>query len=293
MFESFKIFVVKLTALRPQRQQNNSFYQSFRAVHKVASLFGISYFQRLHSIPQKSASIAYTLAIFITFVASFLYRILNMSPLLCNANAVAYSVIGIQQILSTIAILTIYYQVVFYKSKFVHMLKLVTLIEREFVTLNIQFRYKRFAMHIFAQILVVTVFLLVSFAFFVIYFNIRDIRLIALELFVSMNPMLAITLNLITFANAVWFIRNGLEYMKDILMGLCAIDSLLADGQSNEVRTVKLMTQMPYGLFGKYKQIARIYELFYEMADHLNDIFGLSNLASMGKCSFGKLQAIY
>lgn len=259
----------------------------------MSSLFGISYFQRSHSIPQKSASIAYALAILIAFVASFLYRLLNMSPLLCNANTVAYSVIGIQQILSTIAIFAIYYQVLFYKSKFVYMLSRVTLIEREFVTLNMQFPYKRFALNIFVQIMVVVVCFPVSFAFFVIYYNVRDIGLIAVELFVSVNPMLAITLNLMIFTNAVWFIRNALQYMKKVLMDLCAIDSFLADGHSNEVRTVKLMIQLPNGLHCKYKQIARIFELLFEMADQLNDIFGLSNLASMGKCSFGKLQLIY
>lgn len=286
MLKSFKIFDVKST----KSQHNHSFSRSFRSVHKISSVLGISYFQRVHSISQKLASSAYALAIFILFVASFLYRILNISPLVCNANPVAYSVIGIQQILSAIAIFTIYYQVLFYKSKFEHIFKLVTLIEHEFVMLNIQIPYKRFAMNIFVQIIVVIVFFPISFAFFVIYYNVRDIGLIALELFVSMNPMLAITLNLITFTNAVWFIRNALQYLKEILMDLCAVDSLLTDAHSNDVRTVKLMIQMPYGLFSKYKQIARIYELLYEMANHLNDIFGLSNLASMGMCSFGKLQ---
>lgn len=283
MFKSFKIFNGKSTRFRPKRQPSNSFCQSFRSMHRMSSLFGISYFQRLHSISQKSASIAYALAILIVFAASFLYRLINISPLLCNANTVSHSVIGIQQILSTIAIFAIYYQVLFYKSKFVHMLSLVTLIEREFVTLNIQLPYKCFATNIFVQILVVIVFFPVSFAFFVIYYNVRDIGLIALELFVSVNPMLAITLNLMIFANAVWFIRTALQFLKKVLMDLCAIDSFLTNGHSNEVRTAKLMIQIPHGLLCRYKQIARVFELLFEMADHLNDIFGLSNLASMGK----------
>lgn len=291
MFRSFKIFDVKSTRFRPK--PINSFCQSFRSVHRMSSLFGITYFQRSHSISQKSAGIAYALAISIVFVASFLYRLLNFPPLLCTANTVAHSVIGIQQILGTAAIFTIYYQVVFYKSTFKHMLSLITLIEREFVTLNIQFPYKRFALNIFVQMLVVITFFPVSFAFFVIYYNVRDIGLIALELFVSINPMLAITLNLMIFSNAVWFIRTALRCTKSVLMDLCAIDSFLTNGHSNEVRTVKSIMQMPNGLLRKYKQIARIFGLLFDVADHLNHIFGLSNLASMGECSFGKLQLIY
>lgn len=294
MFKLFRIFDVKSTIFRPKPQHSKSFYPSFRPMHIVSSLFGISYFHRLHSVSKKLASIAYTLAIFILFVVSFLYRITNTSPTLCNANAVSYSVIGIQQILSTIAIVTIYYQVLFYKSQFAHLLELVTLIEHEFVMLNIKCICKRFAMKILCEIIVVIAFFYISLAFFIIYYNVWDIDLIALELFGVINPLLAITLNLMTFINAVWFIRSGFQHIKQFLIDLCAIDSLLlADGHSNEVWTVKLMIKMPSELFCKYKQIARIYELLFEMADHLNDIFGLSNLASMGKYSFGKLQVIY
>lgn len=281
---------------KPQHRQKSqhflSFCRCFRSIHIISSVFGISYFQQLHSNSRKFASVAYSMAIFIVFVASFLYRILNISPMLCNANAVSYSVVGIQQILGTIAIVLIYYQVLFYKSQFAYLLELVTLIEHEFVQLNIQFTYKRFAMKILFEIIVVIAFVYLSFAFFVIYYKVWDIRLIALELFVSVNPMLAVTINLMTFINVIWFIRNGFQHVKYFLTDLCAIESLLTDGRSNEVWTVKLMIQIPCGLFFKYKQISRIYEFLYEMTNLLNTIFGLSNLASMGKCSFGKLSSI-
>lgn len=280
MLRLFKIFDVISKIFQPKPR---SFYQSFRSMHMISSLFGISYFQRLHSISRKLASIAYSLAIFIAFVAAFLYRIINTSPALTKANTVSHSVFGIQQILGIIAIVTIYYQVLFYKSQFTQLLELVTLIEHEFVMMNMQCICKRFAMKILSEIIFVVAFYFISFVFFVIYYNVWDIELIALELLGTVYPLLAIVLNLMTFRNAVWFIRNGLQHIKQFLVDLCAIDSLLVDGRSNEVWTVKLMKKMPNGLFYKYKQIARIHELLFKMANHLNDIFGLSNLTSMGK----------
>lgn len=270
----------------------NSFRQSIRSLHIILSVFGISYFHQDSS--KKLQRIAYSVCIFVVFITSFLFRILYITPMLCDANKVSHSVIGIQQILSTITIVTIYYQFLFYQTKFVHLLELVTIIEHAFTMLNIKLNYKLFAMKIFCEILAILAFISTSFAFFVIYYNVWNISFIALELFVTINPLLVIILNLMIFINAVWFIRDGIKCIKDCLIHLCAIDSLLLDGQSNEMWTVKLMIiQMPYEFYDKYTQLSRIYAALFEMANHLNEIFGLSNLASMGKCLFEKLHSIY
>lgn len=299
MFRFFQKFDVKSKLFQSKTNQtktprSNSFRQSCRSIRIISSVFGMSYFHRSSSKASKLASIAYATGIFIVFLASFLYRILNIQPMLCNANAVSYSVLGIQQILSIIAITTIYHQVLFYKSKFAHLLELVTLIEHKCEMLNIQLDYRRFATKILCEILAVVAYISISFAFFVIYYNVWDIGLITLELFVSIIPMLVIILNLMTFINVVWLTRNGVQRIKDFLLQFCAMESLLSDVRSNEVWTVKLMTnQTPYELFNKFKQISQIYGCVCEMANHLNDIFGLSNLASMGKCSLGKLHPIW
>lgn len=255
--------------------------QSFYAVHQVSRIFGVSYFTNILTPSSWFMNIPYTLAVLILFFAAFLYRISSVPPNFCRSNAVSYSVIGIQQILIMFAIVAIFYQILFYKDRFKKLLKCISLIEYEFEVLNIGFSCKRFMAKILIEVVTIIIFIYVSFLFFVIYYDVRQIGLIMLELFSYMNPMLVIILNLITFLNVVWYIRNRFQHLKRFLMDLCAIDPLSACSL-NEPQKVKL-SRTPNALQRDFPKIARVYELLFTASKYLSDIFGCSNLTSMGK----------
>lgn len=266
----------------PDLQWNHSFSRNFHVIHLVSRVFGVSYFINIISVSSFLTNIPYTLALFTVFITTFLYRISSVPPEFCKSDAVSHSVIGIQQILATATIIAIYYQILFYKSHFKKLLKFISLIEHEFVALNIQFGKKRFTRKILCEVIAVVVFIYVSFLFFVIYYDVRHIELIMLELFSNTNPMLVIVLNLLTFTNFVWYIRNRFRHLKHFLVDMCAIDSLVTS-DSIEPWKVKLTRKTPNGLHRECHRIAKIYELLFTVSNHLSDIFGFSNLASMGK----------
>lgn len=257
-------------------------YNCLRPIHIVSCAFGASYFNNKTSILLRVANQIYTLAFFIAFAGSFFYRISSVPPRFCKPDAVANSVIGIQQILATIVITTIYYQVFFYKEQFKELLKLISSTENEFLVLNLRVSNKYFNMKILFEVIFITAFIYVSFVIFVIYYKVRHISSILLELFTSINPMLVIILNLMTFANLAWFIRNRFQILKQFLMDVCAIDSLVANAPT-EVWKIRLTRETSHGLQSEFKKIAEIYKHSFAVVNHLNDIFGFSNLASMGK----------
>lgn len=261
--------------------QNDLIYQCLRPIHIMSCVFGVSYFNAKKSFVLKVLKAIYTLAFFVLFTGSFIHRISSVQPQFCQPEAVAHSVIGIQQIFAIIVIQTIYYQVIFYKDQFIELLKLISLTENEFLLLNLCFSNKRFVTKNLFEVIFLTVFIYVSFMIFIIYYKVQNIGFISLELFTSINPMLVIILNLMVFANLAWFIRNRFEILKHFLMDVCAIDSLVAN-DSNEMWKVKLKRKTPHGLHREFKKISQIYEMIFDMVNNLNDIFGFSNLASMG-----------
>lgn len=258
----------------------------FRPIHIISLAFGISYFSEKGTVWSRILNILYTLFVFIVFMGCFLYRISRVPPMLCQSDAVSHSVIGIQQILAIFVVAFIYYQVLFYKTQFHDLLKLISKTETAFSVLNINFSYTRFTYLILFEVIFVTILLYASFIFFAIYYKLPHFGIILLELFTSINPMLIIILNLMTFANLAWYICDRLQILRHFLIDVCAIDSLVAN-HSNEVWKVKLMQETPSGLYAEFKKIAQIYEQLFSMVNQLNDIFGFSNLASMGKtCTF-------
>lgn len=129
---------------KAKSQLNHAFNRYFQAIHFVCHVFGISYFIRITSISSCLMNISYTVVIFTIFIVTFFYRISSVAPNFCKSDAISHSVIGIQQILSTITIITIYYQVLFQKPYSRRLLKFISVIEYEFVVLNIPFTAKRF-----------------------------------------------------------------------------------------------------------------------------------------------------
>lgn len=289
MMESFKI-VLSVPQNRIEKMAEdqrppliNRIQLSFRSLHLVSSVFGVSYL-KYNKTPKfvQTFSILYTLTLFCLFELCFFYRILNVSPKLSRPHLVDHSVSGIQQILNTAAITTIFYQVLAYKTKFAKILKLIKIIDQIFASLNIHFTYNSFTTKIAAEIVLVLAFIYGSFIFFLIYYNVQDYTSIFLELFTSINPMLIISLNLLTFINLVWCIHEKFASLKRFLLNVCASNLLVAN-DVNDVWKIKLTSGTPNGLYRELKQIAHIYELSYKAVNQVNGIFGISNLASMGK----------
>lgn len=263
-------------------QSNNLLRQSFKSIHFVSLVFGISYFSGNSSIWWRILNIIYTLVVFTVLIGFFFYHISSVPPMLCQSNAVAHSVIGIQQILGTIVVAFIYYQVLFHKTQFQNLLKLIAKTETEFLPFNTKFSYKRFAYLILFQVILVTVLLYASFIFFAVYYELPHFEAILLELFTCINPLLVIIINLMTFANLALLIRNRFQILRRHLIDACAIDSLAAD-DANDVLKLKFNQEAPCDFYGELKKIAQIYENLFSMVHHLNIIFGFSNLASMGE----------
>lgn len=262
---------------------NDLLRHSFRPIHFISLAFGISYFRGNSSIWwQIILNNLYTLIVCTVLIGCFIYRISSIPPMLCQSDAVSHSVIGIQQILATIVVAFIYYQVLFYKTHFHDLLKLISKTETDFLLFNTNFSYKRFACLILFQVIFVTVLLYVSFIFFAIYYKLPNFGVILLELFTCINPMLVIIINLMTFANLVHLIRNRFQILRHHLIDVCAIDSMDAN-DSNEVWKLELAQNSSNGLYSELNKIAQIYEHLFSMVNQLNDIFGFSNLASMGE----------
>lgn len=263
--------------------QSSSMAQLFLPLNIISSVFGISF---LHETKSKSLRILnklYTLTVFTVLLVSFLYRISSVSPQFCPPDAVSTSVMGIQQIFATFVVTTIYYEVLFNQNQFRNVQNLISMADTQFTILNIRFPPKHFERKIFIQVIAVIGFICFAFIFFVIYYKVQSIGLILLELFSSIDPMVVIILNLMIFSNMAWLIRNRFRMLKHFLVDVCAVGALIADESNIEVWKVKLTRETPNGLHRELNRIAKIYELLFCAVNHLNDIFGLSNLTSMGK----------
>lgn len=257
--------------------------QCFLPLNIISSVFGISY---LHETKSKSLQIfskLYTLTVCTVLFVSFLYRISSVLPQFCQPDAVSTSVMGIQEILATFVVTTIYYQVLFNQNQFRSVQNLISTADTRFSMLNIRFPSKNFERKIFIEVTTVIGFICMAFIFFVVYYKVHSIGLILLEFFSSIAPMVVIILNLMIFSDMAWLIRNRFRMLKHFLVDVCAVGTLIADESNIEVWKVKLTRETPSGLHRELNRIAKIYELLFCAVNHLNDIFGLSNLTSMGK----------
>lgn len=253
----------------------------FKPLHFACSLLGISLFNHLKSNWPRWMHMIYGLILFLVFLSSFFYRIANVPPKFCQANAVGHSVIGIQQILSTFVITVIYYQYFSCRTSFQNTLMLMTDIDALFRSLNIHFIDDRFTVKILFEVGLIVCLIGGSFLFFLFHYRIQDAFSGFIEFFVSINPLLVINLNLLMFINLAWCVRDKFGALKRFLFDVCAIDSVTSF-DTDGIWKVKLIQEAPHGLYNQLTKIAQIYERLYETVNELNSIFGLSNLTSMG-----------
>lgn len=254
----------------------------FQAINIISNIFGISYFNQINSKFHQIINKSYTLVVYVLFLGIFLYRISSISPQFCQPDTVSSSVMGIQEILGAFVLTTIYYQVLFYRNRFQNMFKMLSTVDTEFTGLNLKFTYENSKRKMIIELVVLMGFTFTSFVFFKFFYKVQSTWFLFLELFSSINPMLVIIVNLMAFSNMVWFTRNRFRMLKNILIGSCAIDTSIAN-KSNKVWNVQMTRETPTGLHRNMKKIGKIYEKLFCMVNDLNDIFGLSNLTSMGE----------
>lgn len=259
----------------------NHINSSFKPVHILCALFGLSFFHYSSIKWIRWLNFAYSLIVFFVFTSFFLYRISSDSPKLSQMNAVGQSVIGIQHILGFLVVAAIYYKSFCCRLQFQNLMKSIEIIDVRFKSINIRFLYKSVAKKILFEVVLVLSVFGSSFLFFIIHYQVEDLFCILIELFVSINSLFVIYLNLITFINISWCLQRRFNTLKDFLIDVCAIDSGIGMNKS-DVWKVKLLRRKSYRIHKQLKYIAQLYESLYECAGHLNNIFGLTNLAAMG-----------
>lgn len=258
---------------------------SFKPVHILCSFFGLSFFHYSSIKWIRWLNFAYSLIVFLIFTSFFVYRISNDSPKLSQINAVGQSVIGIQHILGFLVVAAVYYKSFCCRSRFQNLMKSIGIIDDRFKSINIRFLYKRLAMKILFEVIMVLSFFGSSFLFFIIHYQVKNIFSILIELFVSINSLFVIYLNLVIFINISWCLQTRFNTLKGFLIDVYAIDSVI---RMNKIAMwkVKFFHEKSYGLHEQLKYIVQLYESLYECTGHLNNIFGLTNLAAMGSIIF-------
>lgn len=260
---------------------SNSIREPFQPLGIACDLFGVTLFRyNCKSKVIQVFSSVYTILIFSIFLPIILYRIGYVTPTLCQSNAVAQSVIGIQQILGMLVIVAIYFQVVFYKSDMKHIFQLFLSIDKAFNQLNIKFDYRRFRWKIKIEVAIVIGFIYGSFLYFLMYYRVQAMFSVILEFFTSIQTILLIYLVLLIFINFGWHIRNKFIALKSLLVDVCAIETLIGC-DADDLWKVKLIQETPQVVFCEIRKIAQIYEMLFKTINLLNRIFGLSNLATM------------
>lgn len=262
----------------------NHIRTSFKPIYIVCAFFGL--FFHCSSIKWiRWLHFAYSLIVFIVFNAFFFYRILNDFPKFSQMNAVSQSVIGIQHILGFMVVAAIYYKSFCCRSVFQSLMKSVEIIDDRFKSINVRFLYKRFAMKILFEVVLVLSLFGSSFLYFIIHYKVNDIFSILIEFFVSIYPLFLIHLNSITFINISWYLQKRFNRLKGYLIDVCAIDLVVGMNKSDIVK-VKLFHGKSNKLHKQLKYIAKLYESLYECSGQMNNIFGLTNLAAMGSINF-------
>lgn len=263
----------------------NHIRTSFKPIYIVCAFFGLFFFHYSSIKWIRWLHFAYSLIVFFLFTAFFLYRISNDFPKFSQMNAVSQSVIGIQHILRFLVVAAIYYKSYCYRSIFQSLMKSIEIIDDRFKSINVRFLYKRFAMKILFEVVVVLSLFGSSFLYFIIHYKVKDIFSILIEFFVSINSLFLIHLNSITFINISWYLQKRFHALKGFLIDVCAIDLAIGVNKS-DILKVNIFHGKSNKLHKQLKYIAKLYESLYECVGQMNNIFGLTNLAAMGPIIF-------
>lgn len=241
-------------------------------------------FSAVKSNVQRGLNFVYAFFVAAILLTVIVCRVEYISPKYGNVDAVIHSVICIQQLLILVTIIAIYYETFCYPDRMETVLQLLDDIDRAFVQLNIKFDYRRFRWKIFIEIIGLSALIHITFVALCTYHQFRLFSDILYELFGRFYPMYLVNAMLLMFVNFCCLIKNKFTALKQLLRDFCDIIDAFGDSEiddMHEIWKIKLMQTTPRTFFSELKQIASIYESLFIVVNHLNTIFGLSNLTSL------------
>lgn len=236
-------------------------------------------FSEVKSTIVHGLNLVYTICVATTLLAAIVFRIHYVSPKYGSFNIIIHSVIFIQQILIATAILAIYYQTIRSPYGMTTVFQMLANVDRAFAQFNVKFDYRLFHWKVLIEIIILTASIHIAFAALCIHYRIDPFVAFIYELLARFYPIFVINVALLTFINLCCLVRSKFMALKKMLSDSHAVDP--SDGGSDGVWRVKLVQTMPRTFHDELKQIASVYESLYAIANRLNHIFGLTNLASL------------
>lgn len=255
----------------------------FRPFEIPCNIFGVT----VTSISKRNLTIwlnfVYTLFHMIFSSCLILYRIENIEPQFCQANAISQSVNAIQQILGFSVILSIYYQTLFRKKDVNKVLKLISKSDQQLQKLNQISQQKAFGIKILIEAIVVVLYAYGTYILFSIHYKVTSYKLLIIEYFSAINPILLMYLVLLMFINFCWHLKKKFNHLKIVMQNL--VMSNKRPHNTDEIWAIKAQNESTPILFNQIQMIAKTYETLFDTVNLLNRIFGMSNLASIGECA--------
>lgn len=237
-------------------------------------------FSEFKSNIARRLNLVYAYAVATILLAAIVFRMQYVSPKYGDFNIIIHSVICIQQALITLTIVAIFYQSIWHPHRMDAVFQMLTKVDRAFAQFNVHIDYGLFRWKIWIEIIVLSASVHIAFAALCTHFGIDPFAAIIYELLARFYPIFVVNAALLMFINLCCLIKSKFTALKKMLLDFRDIDTVFSAG-SDEVWKVKLVQTMPPTFYGELKRIANVYELLHDIVNRLNDIFGLTNLASL------------
>lgn len=254
----------------------------FRPLYWTCQLFGISVISLTSNKVLRVLKLCYSLINMCFMIGYTIYCIGFVPSKFGHQNAVSVSVQNMQQIMGITVLFFIYYQVILYKPKIDKIFNIFTKIDLEFQYLNIQFNYKKFERKIIIELIFAVLFIYGLFFVLMSHYELNYFDSIISEYIINIHPIFLIDIVLLTFINFCWHIKCKLTALKLLLVDLSRIDekSMI---ERDKIWKIKFVQETPKLFIREIRIIAAIFEMLFKAVNILNNIFGFSNLMTMGE----------
>lgn len=254
----------------------------FRPLYWTCQLFGISVMSLASNKVFRVLNLCYSLINMCFVIGYTIYCIGFVPSQFGHQNAVSVSVQNMQQIMGITVLFFIYYQVILYKSKIEKIFNIFTQIDLEFQLLNIRFNYKKFERKIIIELVFVVLFIYSLFFVLRSHYEINYLDSIISEYITNIHAIFLIDIVLLMFINFCWHIKCKLTTIKLLLLDLSGIDETSMI-ERDEMWKIKFVQETPKLFIREIRIIATIFERLFKTVNILNNIFGFSNLMTMGE----------
>lgn len=233
-------------------------------------------FSEFESRIARCLSLVYSFVIASILIGAIVFRINYVSPTYGRFKVLIHSVVCIQQIFILLTVLAIYYQSIRYSNRMSTVFQLLTRVDQAFAQFNVKFDYRLFQWKITIEAILLGASIHIAFVAMCTYYSIDPFAAIVYELLARFYPIFVINATLLMFINLCFLIKSKLAALEQVLRGFHGVD----DGTSADSK-IKVISIPSAKFHTELKQIVRVYESLYGIVNHLNHIFGLSNLAAL------------